>query len=88
MEAQANSLQFYEPTPVGVAEHFQNDVSTKANEKFDHVFVDNLADRSKKEIFHLSWNKGKTDWKSSTSLTIFVGGSVDIAFFRFIVEMK
>ena len=46
MEAKANSRQFCEPTSVGVAEHFQNDVSAKTNEKFDHIFVFNLADMS------------------------------------------
>ena len=52
MKAFANSLQFCEPVPIGVAKNFQTDVDAKINWKFALVF--NLVDRSAKEIFNLS----------------------------------
>ena len=87
MKVFAYSLQFCEPEPIGVAKHFQTDVDAKINWKFELVF--NLADRSAKEIFNLSWKgKVKMNWKSLPRLTIFAGRPVDIFSLRFSIAFR
>ena len=85
VEAESNSRQFCEPTSVAVVEYFQNDVSAKANEKFDYISVFNLVDMPTKEKFYWVEGKEKTNWKqSSPSLTTFPAEVlVDIASFPF-----